>query len=293
MPNAEGRFALIIACNEFEDESLSRLEAPSQDAEALSRVLKDPAIGNFEVQTQFDLPFDKVNPEIEAFCCKRKPNDLLLLYFSTHGIKDEEGKLYFATPNTKLAALRTTTTPAALINDLMQSSPSRRQILLLDCCFSGAFPKGMTVKAKRVIDSVVGTNDYVGGRGRVVLTATDKFQYAFEGNEVKGTGILSVFTRILVRGLETGEADLDQDSQVSFDELCDYVDDQVVVESLGRQTPRCWKFEGAGKLFVAKNPNYRPSYDHIKKFIDERKGWSKFIKQASKVLVELDDLSPV
>jgi hypothetical protein len=44
-------------------------------------------------------------------------------------------------------------------------------------------------------------------------------QQAFEGNTVEGKGVRSVFTSTLVRGLETGEADLDKDGVISLDEL--------------------------------------------------------------------------
>jgi len=75
------------------------LVAPSQDAEALARVLADPAIGGFEVQTLLNEPSYEVNRAIEAFFTDRKRDDLLL-YFSGHGIKDEEGRLYRVFPST-------------------------------------------------------------------------------------------------------------------------------------------------------------------------------------------------
>ena len=53
---AEKRVALIIASYQYEDAGLRQLVAPSQDAEALARVLADPAIGDFEVQTLLNEP---------------------------------------------------------------------------------------------------------------------------------------------------------------------------------------------------------------------------------------------
>jgi len=43
------RLALIIANSEFDAPKLSRLRTPGRDAEALADVLRDPAIGGFEV----------------------------------------------------------------------------------------------------------------------------------------------------------------------------------------------------------------------------------------------------
>jgi formylglycine-generating enzyme required for sulfatase activity len=246
----EKRFALIIASYEYEDTDLRQLVAPAQDAEALTRVLADPAIGNFEVQTLVNEPSYKVNPAIETFFADRKRDDLILLYFSGHGIKDEEGRLYLTTRDTRRKMLRTTAIPATLVNDVMRYSRSRRQVLLLDCCYSGAFARGLVVRA----DQVMGTGEYFKeARGQVVLTASDALQYSFEGDQIKGEGVRSVFTHTLVRGLETGEADLDGDGYISCDELYDYVYDRVTDE-VPQQKPRKWVFDVQGEIIIARNP---------------------------------------
>ncbi|MCK7470290.1 MAG: caspase family protein [Desulfomicrobium escambiense] len=205
---AENRSALIVAVSEYQDAGLRQLVAPAQDAVALARVLGDPAIGGFAVKTLLNQSAYQVNREIEAFFANRAKEDLLLFYFCGHGVKDEEGRLYFATPNTSRKLLRTTAVAATLLNDVMHLSRSRRQVLILDCCYSGAFARGMTHRA----DEAVGAGEYFReGRGQFVLTASDALQYAFEGEEIKGKGVRSVFTHAMVQGLETGEADLDGD----------------------------------------------------------------------------------
>jgi uncharacterized caspase-like protein len=137
----EKRNALIIGSYLYQDPELRRLVAPARDAEALSQVLADPSIGRFETQMLLNEPSHKVNQAIEAFFADRKREDLILLYFSGHGIKDEEGRLYFATTDTSRQMLRTTAIPATLVHDVMRYSRSKRQVLLLDCCYSGAFGK--------------------------------------------------------------------------------------------------------------------------------------------------------
>ena len=119
----------------------------------LALVLRDPSIGDFQVETLLNEPSFKVNQTIESFFADRKRDDLLLLYFSGHGLKDDEGRLYFATPNTLRKRLRTTTIQAALVNDVMRYSASKRQVVVLDCCYSGAFARGMTIKAGEAIGS--------------------------------------------------------------------------------------------------------------------------------------------
>ncbi|MCK4315122.1 MAG: SUMF1/EgtB/PvdO family nonheme iron enzyme [Anaerolineae bacterium] len=247
----EKRHALIIASYQYQDPDLRQLVAPAQDAEALARVLQDPAIGGFQVQTLQNECSYKVNQAIEAFFADRKTDDLLLLYYSGHGIKDEDGRLYFATTDTRRKMLRTTAIPTTLVNDVMRYSRSRRQVLLLDCCYSGAFAKGMIAKA----GAGIGTKEHFKGRGRVVLTASDAIQYAFEEDKVIGEGSHSVFTRHLIQGLKTGEADMDDNGWVSLDELYDYVYDRVTGEA-PQQTPGKWVFDLQGEIRIARNPHW-------------------------------------
>ncbi len=246
---AEKRLALIIASYQYEDPDLRQLIAPAQDAEALSRVLGDPAIGGFEVQICLNKPSYEVNQQIEAFFDDRKRDDLLLLYFSGHGIKDEDGQLYFATADTRRKRLRSTAVWANFVNDVMRRSRTRRQLLLLDCCYSGAFARGMVARA----DKEIGTKEHFEGRGRVVLTASDAMQYSYEGDKIEGEGVRSVFTRSLVHGLETGEADRDGDGRVSIDELYDYLYERVEEET-PQQRPGKWAFDVHGEIVIARNP---------------------------------------
>lgn len=63
----------------------------------------------------------------------------------------------------------------------------------------------------------------VGKEGRVILTSSSATQYSFEqqGSE------LSIYTRYLVEGIETGAADQDDDGWISVDELHEYASNKV------------------------------------------------------------------
>ena len=140
---------------------------------------------------------------------------------------------------------------AAFITEEMDRSLSRRQVLILDCCHSGDFARG----AKGSAGASVGTGvAFEGtGTGRVVLTASDSTQYAWEGDQVIGQAENSVFTHYLIRGLRTGEADANGDGRISLDELYEYVHRQVVNES-PRQTPGKWSYKQEGEIVIARNP---------------------------------------
>ncbi len=244
-----GKFALIIGNSKYDDLTLRQLHAPDADVQVLAEVLRDPAIGGFSVQTLVNESSQVASQEIEAFFADRKTDDLLLFYFSGHGVKDESGQLYFAVSSTRTKLLRSTAIPAQLVNEVMRLSRSRQQVLLLDCCYSGAFAKGMIAKG----EAGIGTRERFEGRGRVILTASDAMQYAFEGDRVEGQATQSVFTRVLVDGMTTGEADLDRDGLIAFDELAEYVCERVRNEDRA-QTPQRWALGVDGKIFIARNP---------------------------------------
>jgi Caspase domain len=243
------RSALIVACDGYADPGLRRLRAPASDARALEGVLSDPAIGGFDVRTLMNEPAYEVALAIEEFFADRAADDLLLLHLSCHGVKDEDGELHFAMANTSLRRLAATGVAAEFVNRRMNRSRSRRVVLLLDCCYAGAFERGMTARA----GAGVAIESQFGGRGRAVITASSAMEYAFEGDELADANELapSVFTSALVEGLATGDADRDQDGAVSLDELYDYIYDKVRTTT-PHQTPGKWTFGVQGELVIAR-----------------------------------------
>jgi hypothetical protein len=247
------RSALIIATDEYEDARLRRLRAPARDAEELGRVLADDAIGGFDVEILHNEPEYSVRRKLAQFFADRNREDLLLVHFSCHGLKDDDGTLYFATPDTEMEHLDSTAVPSDFVNRQMQRSRSRRIALFLDCCYSGAFSRGAMARAGDGVQLA----ERFDGQGQVVITASNAMEYAFEGDELTGAGTPSVFTTAIVEGLESGEADRDGDDLVSIDELYDYVYERVREQTPG-QTPSKWTYDLQGELYVARNPRPRP-----------------------------------
>lgn len=243
------RSALIVACADYQDPGLQCLRAPTRDAEALASVLKDPRIGGFDVRTLLNEPAYVVSEAVEEFFADRSTEDLLLLHFSCHGVKDESGELYFAASNTKLTRLGATGVAAEFVSRRMNRSRSRRIVLLLDCCYAGAFERGMTHRA----DTSMNLQEQLSGRGRAVITASSSMEYSFESGALAdaANGGPSVFTGALVDGLSTGEADRNQDGLITLDELYDHVYAKVRAAS-PNQTPGKWVFGVQGDLHIAR-----------------------------------------
>ncbi|MGF2035678.1 MAG: hypothetical protein RMZ43_010255 [Nostoc sp. CmiVER01] len=86
---------------------------------------------------------------------------------------------------------------------MANTSRSKRQVVILDSCFSGAFAEGLSAKD----DGTINIREQLGGEGRAVLTSSSSTQYSFEQ---QGSD-LSIYTRYLIEGITTGAADLDED----------------------------------------------------------------------------------
>jgi uncharacterized caspase-like protein len=246
------KIALVIGNSEYDDASLARLITPSGDVSDLAALLKSPEVGGFdEVLTLVNAAATSVRKAVARLFKDKSPDDLLLLYFSGHGVLDDQGHLHLAVKDTERDLLSGTAIPANFITGEMDRSRSKRQVLVLDCCHSGAFARG----GKGVVGATVGTAAAFEGTGygRVVLTATDATQYAWEGDQVIGKADNSVFTHFMIQGLQTGEADQDQDGRVTLDELYDYVYAQVVAKT-PKQTPGKWSYKQQGDIVIAKNP---------------------------------------
>jgi hypothetical protein len=242
------RAALVVAADDFMDPKFQRLRSPATDVAALAEVLGDPDVGGFEVRTLVNEPGGRVQQELERFFSNRKPDDLLLLYFSCHGVKDPAGRLYFVSADTSFDLLRSTGISATYVSEQMEYSRSKRIVVLLDCCYSGAFLKGFRARGD---DSVA--VDQLEGRGRAVITASRATEYAFEESELTAENEQpSVFTGAIVDGLVSGRADTNGDGLVTVDELYDYVFDEVRGKVAG-QTPGRW-IDVEGDLVVARNP---------------------------------------
>ncbi len=243
------KIALLIGVSDYEG-NLASLPGTQTDIQEMQRVLQKPQVGGFDVvellpnpdPTQMQLAIEKLFQE------NRSRDDLILLYFSGHGVKDDNGTLYFATritqKNQQGRIFTSTAVPVSFIQNCMSSSRSKRQLLILDCCFSGAFANDM--KAKQA-EEVLDIKAQLGGEGRAVLTSSTATQVSYEKEGA------SIYTRYLVQGLETGAADRNSDGQISVDELHEYAKEKVQ-EAAPSMQPEIYVVKEGYKILLAQAP---------------------------------------
>lgn len=245
------RSALVVAVTEYVDPELRRLRAPAGDAAALREVLADPDVGAFEVTSVIDADGQRIRLEVEDFLTDRRPDDVLLVYLSCHGLVDLRRRLYFAARDTRKDRLAASGVEAHWLLEQLDDCRARRQVVILDCCFSGAFALG---SKGGDTDLGIGERLLGQGRGRVVLTASRATEYSFEGEPVRSsTERGSVFTSALVKGISSGAADTDGDGYISVDDAYAYAFD-AVKQSGAPQTPQRWLYGAEGDIVLARNP---------------------------------------
>jgi uncharacterized caspase-like protein len=248
-----GKFALLIGVSESGEEDLPELPSAIEDIKAMQEVLQNPEIGGFDSVKVLQNPMrQEMEEAIETLFAKCKKEDLVLFYFSGHGITDEKGKLYLVTPQTRKERgnLRKATAVAAtVLHDNMGNSRSKHQVLILDSCFSGAIAEGLTGKSA---GNKVDIQRELGGEGRVILTSSNAVQESFH---IQGYN-LSIYTHYLIEGIQTGAANQDGDDYISVDELHEYAKKKLEQE-VPRMSPQFFPVKQGYKIRLVRSPKLK------------------------------------
>ncbi|MDB9307345.1 SUMF1/EgtB/PvdO family nonheme iron enzyme [Aphanizomenon sp. CS-733/32] len=213
------KIALLIGVSEY-GAGIPPLLSALNDVEAMERVLQNPNLGNFaQVQRLLNPDTVAMRIAIQKLFRNASKEDLLLFFFSGHGITNDDNHLYLATRNTAKDDFEATAVDANFIQTQSKNCYSKRQVLILDACYSGAFASGWHTKSTGV-DII---KKQLGAEGRVVLTSSGVTQTSF----TQEGATLSLYTQYLVEGIETGAADTNNDGNIHVHELHDYAKSRV------------------------------------------------------------------
>ncbi|WP_216206977.1 caspase, EACC1-associated type [Amycolatopsis aidingensis] len=242
--------ALLIANQVYDDPRWTELPGAAGDAQQLAEVLGSRAIGEFDVTVVPDKDARTVRRDIEEFFATAEQDDLLLLHMSCHGQVSATRELHFVARDTESAYLAATGISAQFVNDCIDESRARRTVLLLDCCFSGGYTRGLRQRGAQD-EPVVGKRFQ--GHGKAVITACSALQYAYESTVLsKPAGEPSVFTSAVIEGMSTGLADQDSDGQVSVEDLYRFVSMRVA-QQVANQKPELSMDRLSGTIYLARN----------------------------------------
>jgi len=241
-----GRYrALLIGNSTYpaDEHNLQTLKGPVKDIAALNRALIDPGSGLFADVDVTLLPEATSSRAIRAlgkFFGTADRDDVLLVYFSGHGKLDHSGRLHLCMQDTESTDLLSTAVSSARIKEFAEASRARNVVIVLDCCYAGAF-RGADL------------GDAVAGPGRYVLTSCRGTQLANDATVDNGT---SFFTQHLVDGLVVAAPDQDEDGYVTVSDLYAYMDRRL--REAGKQIPQR-RVDGDGDVPLARRPQLAPA----------------------------------
>ncbi|MEU4558723.1 Clp protease N-terminal domain-containing protein [Actinoplanes sp. NPDC023936] len=193
LPAPADSAAILIGTAAYSDPRLPDLPSVAANLTDLRDVLTDPKHGAFAPERVhvFADPGWADIPRIAELAAE--PLDTLLLYYAGHGFS-EDG-LYLGLSATKAAHIEVSSLPYTQIRRLIQRSPCRRCVVILDCCYAGT-----------AIEFMAG--DQPGGeldiKGAYVLTATARTDKAHAPEGARNSAFTAALLRILRDGISGG-----------------------------------------------------------------------------------------
>jgi uncharacterized caspase-like protein len=176
---------LFVGIDRYISADVNWLNCARRDATALHALFADTLGGDCKLLVDEQATTEAFSHAFEelALC---DPDDIVVIAFSGHGTSTHELVLY----DTELRDITATTVSLDRLAHWFSKIPASRLLLVLDCCFSGGMgAKVLQVDAvPRDPSSEAAKLNALGGRGRVILTASSPTQEAYE-NPRHGHGL--------------------------------------------------------------------------------------------------------
>lgn len=156
-----------------------------------------------------------IKDKLERTIAFAEPEDNVFVYFSGHGCRDAEGRMYLAGSDCDPRDPAKTGVPVEWLREQLAKSPAAFKLLVIDACHAGSDKADDPTKG--VNSNSLGENfrDLTGVVTLASSTGDEKSQLYPDKKQ-------SLFTYWLAQGLK-GHADENSDSQVDIDELNKYV----------------------------------------------------------------------
>ncbi|MEM1325171.1 MAG: caspase family protein [Bacteroidota bacterium] len=154
---------------------------------------------------------------------KAGPNDLVILYFSGHGLRGSFLPIDYDGYNNKLYHEE--------INSMLKASPAKYKLCIADACHSGSLLTRRDGTVENMLDDYY-TQLANSDPSTALIMSSKSEETSLESNNLRQ----GVFSHFLIRGME-GEADLNRDNTIGIQELFDFVSSHVRDYTGMRQSP--------------------------------------------------------
>jgi hypothetical protein len=221
--NGGKRHAVVVGINNYQDTGISDLSKARNDAKLVGKILREQ--GEFEnvfvMTDDIDPRNDKENlyptklnieEKLDSLLRFSEPDDLVVFFFSGHGISDPDENGYLVTVDTVTDKQFNT---SLRINDVvsrLKTKGIKKSLLVLDAC------RDVLYSSKSSSRNSLLEKEYTESEVAATFYSTKAGYYSYEDDETD----YGVFTKYLVMGME-GQADANSDGVVAFSELEQFV----------------------------------------------------------------------
>lgn len=153
------RYALLIGVSDYF--SLAPLPCAKKDVLEMEQVLLTGGFLKENITRVINPDLHTMQVESQNLFSNRSRGDLVLFYFSGHGMQDKLGKqCYLAARNTTDQRLAATATLPDFINTCIEECDAKEYVIMLDCCFSGVFGKNLKFNRGKAVVLTAAGRDY-------------------------------------------------------------------------------------------------------------------------------------
>ncbi|MFF4490457.1 caspase family protein [Streptomyces sp. NPDC001544] len=171
----------------------------------------------------------------------REAEDLLLVYYTGHGLLDEDGLLHLALSSTDPGHVSFTGVPVDLVKRYLGRARARLRILVLDCCFSGRAVAAMAGSA-----SLLSAQLDLSGTYTFTSTTATAPSHAPPGQRH------TAFTAALLDALN-------QPEPLTLDDIHQHID--TLLQGAGLPRPQKRSVNAAGDIALVRGPAQPPGTD--------------------------------
>ena len=277
MAEIKRSFALIIGINQYKN-GIPPLETAVNDASELAKILAKEYEYKVLQLLDADATQSKLNDLLTAFAQQQLPladeliqvqeSDRLLFYFGGHGIAlggldNADGPAGYLVPQDARRDDSNTWVGMQRLHDALIQLPCRHLLIILDCCFAGAFRwaglQREAVRSQKMYQERY--QRFISGCAQQVITsaaddekAADSLLNFGQRGNINGH---SPFAELLFKAL-LGQADFTQDAVITATEIYLYINNELS-KTIAKQTPGLCQLKRHDKgEYIFPIPSFEP-----------------------------------